>query len=98
MKRNFFRITLYSIPTKIGTPDLHTLALMSNAFTVLEGILRTRPRVEGRIDLRGIYREGHSTGQIHVSTRILRAESNYFLTAKILYQVLRVPHPKSQYE
>jgi len=98
MNRNYFRITLYSMPTKIATADLSTLALMSDALTVLEGSLRTRPRVEGRIDLRGIYREGQATGQIHVSTRILRAESNYFLTERILYQVLRVPHPKSRYE
>ena len=98
MKRNYFRITLYSLPKIKGTPDLHTLALMSNAITVLEGVLRTKPRVVGRIDLRGFYREGQATELIHVSTRILRAESNYFLTDQILYQVLRVPHPKSRYE
>jgi hypothetical protein len=91
MKSHYFRVTVFSVPTQIATPDLSTLAYMGYTLTVLEGYLRTTPRLAGTINMRGVYRNGTANELIHVSTSILRTQGNYFLTARCLYQVFRVP-------
>jgi hypothetical protein len=97
MRRGYYvRITSFRVDEDMKTPDLSTLAMLSQPCGIWEGWLTAHVVAGAHIDLTARYRHGEVCLGRFRSARIIRISGQYVLTKHFLYALFRVPPSRKE--